>query len=83
VGSGWSVRVVSQWIGSGDHEDEGCVVLQHVCDCSTYIMVTHKSQFFSNTTVSPSNVLKVWIFARACFIVIDAMLGVGPVFSCS
>lgn len=66
MGSGWPVRVVSQWSGSGDHEDERCVVLQHVCDCSTYIMVTHKSQFFSTITVSPPNVLKVWIFARAC-----------------
>jgi len=66
VGSGWPARAVSQWIGSGDREDEGSVVLQHVCHCSTYIMATHKSQLFTNTTVSPSNVLKVWIFARAC-----------------
>ena len=62
MGSGWLVRVVSQWSGS----DEGCVVLQNVCDCSTYIMVTQKSHLFTNTTVSSSNLLKVWIFARAC-----------------
>jgi len=55
-----------QWSGSGDREDEGCVVLQHVCDCSTYIMLTHKSQFFSYTTVSPSDVLKVWFGVRWC-----------------
>jgi len=44
VGSGWPVGVLSQWSGSGQREGEGCVVLQHVCDCSTSIVVTHKSQ---------------------------------------
>jgi hypothetical protein len=77
------VRVVSQKSDSGDREDEGFVVLQHVCDCSTYIMVIHKSQFFSNTTVSPSNVLKVWIFAKACVLSpLMPCLFLGVVFSC-